>query len=138
MRRPPASELLAWTLVGAAIGVVAGFALGEVLGPSGRRGARDLFRGTSPKPGPRSAELVRAVRAALLLDPQLRELELEPLPAGPGVVELHGWVPNRATRARAVRAVSGVTGVDRLVNCLLVRGEDDTGTPFDAATDQPA
>jgi len=139
MRRPPASELLAWTLVGTALGVVAGFALGEFLGPVDRRRVRDLLR-PGPRPGPalRPAELVRVVRAALEGDATLRALDLLPIAAGPGAVELHGWVPSRAVRTRAVRAVGAVAGVDRLVDCLLVRGEDDFGTPADPATGRPA
>jgi len=139
MRRPPASELLAWTLVGTALGVVAGFALGEFLGPVDRRRVRDLLR-PGPRPGPalRPSELVRVVLAALERDATLRTLDLRPIAAGPGVVELHGWVPSRTVRTRAVRAVGAVAGVDRLVNCLLVRGEDDFDTPADPATGRPA
>ena len=43
----------------------------------------------------------------------------------PGVVELHGWVPSRAIRARAARVAAQVPGIERVVNCILVRGEDD-------------
>jgi hypothetical protein len=43
----------------------------------------------------------------------------------PGTVELHGWVPTRAVRATAARIAAKVTGIDRVVNCILVRGEDD-------------
>jgi len=83
------------------------------------------------------AETARAARRALLGDAQLSQLGLEPIAVGPGVVELHGWVPSRTLRARASRIVAAVPGIDSLVNCLLVRGEDDASAPLDV-TDQPA
>jgi len=139
MRRPPASEILAWALVGTALGVAAGFVLGEILGPVDRRRVGNLFRPAQPPvPRLRPAEMIRAVQAVLRQDTALRELHLSPLPAGPGVLELHGWVPSRAVRARAARAVGAIPGVDRLVNCLLVRGEDDADTPLDPASGRPA
>jgi hypothetical protein len=139
MRRPPASEILAWTLVGTALGVAAGFVLGELLGPVDRRRVGRLFQSArGPTPGLRPAELVRAVQTVLRQDAVLRELELRPLPAGQGVLELHGWVPTRAMRARAARTVGAIAGVERLVNCLLVRGEDDTPAPATPATGRPA
>lgn len=138
MRRPPASEILAWTLVGTALGVAAGFVLGEILGPVDRRRVSNLFRPVQRPVPLRPPELVRAVQAVLRQDGALRDLELRPLPAGPGILELHGWVPSRAVRARAARTVAAIAGVERLVNCLLVRGEDDAPTPAEPATGRPA
>lgn len=139
MRRPPTSELLAWTLVGTALGVAAGFVLGELLGPVDRRRVGNLFQpARRPSARLRPAELVRAVQAVLRQDTVLRELELRPLAAGPGVLELHGWVPTRAIRAQAARTVGAIAGVERLVNCLLVRGEDDAPAPANPATGRPA
>ncbi len=139
MRRPPASEILAWTLVGTALGVAAGFVLGEILGPVDRRRVSSLLQGARrPAHRLRPSELVRAVQALLRQDTTLRDLDLRPLPAGPGVLELHGWVPTRALRAQAARTVGAVPGVERLVNCLLVRGEDDTPAPVSPATGRPA
>ncbi len=139
MRRPPASEILAWTLVGTALGVAAGFVLGEFLGPVDRRRVSNLFQPAQrPTPPLRPAELVRAVQAVLRQDTTLRDLDLRPLPAGPGILELHGWVPSRAARARAARSVGAIAGLERLVNCLLVRGEDDAPTPVDPASGRPA
>lgn len=138
MRRPPASEILAWTLVGTALGVAAGFVLGELLGPVDRHRVRRLFQPGQRPVRLRPAELVRAVQAVLRQDAVLRELELRPLSAGAGVLELHGWVPTRAMRTRAARTVGAIAGVERLVNCLLVRGEDDTPVPATPATGRPA
>jgi len=140
-RRPPASELLAWTLVGTVIGVAAGFALGEWLGPLSReRTGRALRRATEPSTRTRltPAEAARAARLTLEHDSRFAGLELVPIGVGPGVVELHGWVPTRALRTHAFRLVSHTAGIDTLVNCLLVHGEDDAAEPALDVTDLPA
>ncbi|MBK7348973.1 MAG: BON domain-containing protein [Gemmatimonadales bacterium] len=141
--RSSASELLAWMLVGTAVGVAAGFALGEWLGPVGRRpAARAVPEGADleaePLPRPGAAETTRRAQTALAQEPALRELELTPIAVSPGVVELHGWVPSRGLRARAARAVAAAPGIDTLVNCLLVHGEDDTLPDTPDVADLPA
>ncbi len=142
MRRPSASELFAWTLVGGAVGLVAGFALGEWLGPVTLDSARSRLarKRDEDEESPRlkTAETAGAARLALERDSELRGLGLQPLAVRPGVVELHGWVPSRAIRARAARVVTATEGIDTLVNCILVRGEDDAPAPFLDVTDQPA
>ena len=141
-RRPSASELLAWTLVGAALGVAAGFVLGEWLGPiTPSRARRVLEGGRRPAEGGihlRAAETASAARLALAQDSDLAQLGLEPIAVGPGVVELHGWVPTRTLRTRAARIVTAAKGIDSLVNCLLVHGEDDAGPAPREVADQPA
>ena len=83
--------------------------------------------------------VVQAARGALEQDLELRRLDLEPIAVRPGVVELHGWVPNRALRARAARIASAVPGIESLINCILVRGEDDQGAATGiTVTDQSA
>ncbi|HMV31302.1 MAG: BON domain-containing protein [Gemmatimonadales bacterium] len=141
--RSSASELLAWMLVGTAVGVAAGFALGEWFGPIRRRpAARTTPDGAVPDaaslPRPGTAETTRRAVAALAQDPALRTLELTAIAVSPGVVELHGWVPNRGLRARAARAVAAAPGIDTLVNCLLVHGEDDTIPDVPDVADLPA
>jgi hypothetical protein len=145
MRRPPsASELFAWTLVGAVVGLVGGVALGEWIGPVNlRRAERGLARfrtGRESEPGIplKAAETARAARLAVERDTELRGLGLEPIAVGPGVVELHGWVPTRALRARAARVVTTADGIDTLVNCILVHGEDDAAHAALDPTDQTA
>ena len=142
-RRFSNSELLAWTLVGAAVGLAAGFAASEWLGPMDRTRTggtlRSLAGGPADAPPVRSGSLaLRAVRVALSQDPELAALELAVVAAGHGAVELHGWVPSRRLRARAARLAAAAPGIDSLLNCLLVRGEDDTGLPALASDDQPA
>jgi hypothetical protein len=141
--RSSASELLAWSLVGAAAGLAAGFALGEWLGPmsrqrlAGRLGADAA--GPDRGPAPSSiTETTRRAGVALAQDPTLRGLKLTPVAVSPGVVELHGWVSSRAERAHAARTLAAAPGIESLVNCLLVRGEDDTPDPAPDLADQPA
>ncbi|MDH4131714.1 MAG: BON domain-containing protein [Gemmatimonadota bacterium] len=124
-RRPASSDLVAWMLVGASLGLAAGYLAAELAAPlrAGRVPGR-LPGGTRPPAGSSLADLARA---ALAGDPALRDLELEVLPATAGVVELHGWVPSRTLRARAGRVVAATAAIRTVVNCLLVRGEDDLG-----------
>jgi len=142
-RRFSNSELLAWTLVGAAVGLAAGFAGSEWLGPMDRKRAKAAFRSlaggaTAGTPPPSGSTALRAVAVALAQDPELAGLELAVVTAGPGAVELHGWVPSRRVRARAARLAAAAPGIDSLLNRLLVRGEDDAGMPAFDTNDQPA
>ncbi len=139
-RRPSLSELLAWTLVGAVVGVAAGFAAAEWLGPAAKRRARAAGGedGDDGLPALRPGEATRAARLTLGADPDLAPLDLEVLAAGPGIVELHGWVPERRLRARAVRLLAGTPGIHTVINCLLVHGEDDAELSLSDATDLPA
>lgn len=137
MRRPSSSELLAWTVAGAVIGVAAGLVLGQWLGVPTPARARRVLSGVAAgfeRERLSAAETTRVARRALEADPDLSALRLEPLAVGPGAVELHGWVPDRRLRARAARRVAEAEGIETLVNCLLVRGEDDEVRPaLDAA-----
>ncbi len=140
-RDTSASELLAWTLLGTAIGAVAGFAVGEWLGPLDRARVNRALSG-SPRRGETGARLkaaatARAARLTLEGDPELADLRLEPIAVGPGVVELHGWVGSRRLRARAARLVAATEGIDSLINRILVRGEDDAAESREVA-DQTA
>lgn len=138
--RPSSSELLAWSLVGLGLGLVAGLTFGGWLGPVRREPRAEAPEGhVARESAPlRAAQAERAVRRALERDPELKGLGLRALAAGPGVVELHGWVPTRAMRTRAARLAGAVDGINTLVNGLLVHGEDDPAEPALDATDQPA
>lgn len=137
--RPSTTELLAWTLVGLATGLVAGAVAGAWLRPDPDR--------TEPTPSPEPSPSARPLRVAdasrvvldrLQGDASLQDLTLDVLAVGPGVIELHGWVANRAQRTRAARLAASVPGVTTLVNSLLVHGEDDYPTPVADADDQSA
>lgn len=139
--RPSSSELLAWALVGLGVGLVAGVGFAGWLGPGRPRDdAPSLdperpFRASRPL---KAAAAERAVERMLAGDPEFKGLELRALSVGPGVVELHGWVPTRGLRTRAMRRAAEVEGIESLINCLLVHGEDDPAEPLRDATDQPA
>lgn len=144
-RQLGAGETVLLAVLGAGLGVAAGFAIGSWAGrvtrtrvaSAARRLARPLTgeaeRAGTPR---RSGPLARAAHAALAADLQLAPLGLTCQPHGPAGLELHGWVPDRAIRTRAARLVRAVPGVETVVNCLLVRGEDDRDPlPTDDQTD---
>jgi hypothetical protein len=135
-------EIVGWTAMGVFTGLVAGFGLSEWVGATD---PRRLTRLMTPRPLPRpapalsAAATARAATAAFDADPTLCQLSLVVTPVMLGVIELHGWVPSRAVRAHAGRVAHAVAGVDRVVNSLLVHGEDDRGTPSkDRPTNQSA
>jgi hypothetical protein len=139
--RPSSSELLAWSLVGLGVGLVAGIGLAGWLGPNRPREDApnlDPERALRPPKPLKAAAAERAVQRALASDPDFKHLELKALSVGPGVVELHGWVSTRALRTRAMRRAAEVEGIESLINCLLVHGEDDPAEPHLDATDQTA
>jgi hypothetical protein len=139
--RPPVSELVAWSLLGIALGVVGGVALAGWLGPPTERPEEDStapVKRAEPARRLKASAAERAIEVALERDPELTSFELRALAVGPGVVELHGWVSSRPLRTRAMRLAAGVPGIDSVVNCLLVHGEDDPAEPVLDATDQSA
>jgi hypothetical protein len=109
---------------GFALGALAGWLLGEWTGGLSRERIAGYVGRRRPEavPGPPPRE---RIRAALQADPDLRELGLRTIPAGRTAIELHGWVPSRRLRARATRLAATAAGATRLIDCLLVRGEDD-------------
>jgi hypothetical protein len=142
VRKPAlsAGQIALWTTLGAAAGLLAGFALGEWMGGINagrlRRAARRIQREpTAGTLGP--AASARAAGAALAGESGLHGFGLEARPLSRGAVELRGWVPSRAARALAARVVRAVPGIDSVINNILVRGEDDRALALQA-TDQPA
>jgi len=121
--------LLAWLVGGVALGLTAGLAVSETLGEIAPARIKGLVR-RHRRPAPaRTGQLARLVRQAMRLDPGLSLLTLEALAVSARTVELHGWVNSRAERARAARVARGVSGVDAIINCILVHGEDDFNSP---------
>jgi hypothetical protein len=133
-------EILGWTLAGFGAGLLAGAALAALLGrgaPTRVRRALTSLRGPSPA-APTISAGARDVRASLDQS-DLRHFRIDVIPVRAGVVELHGWVPTRTIRSRAFRLASAVPGIDRVINGLLVQGEDDKGLkPVSNLTDQTA
>jgi len=121
--------LTPFLLTGAVLGLATGFVLGELFAG---RSPKELARAIRPRKtgGRRSPfDLTTDLQAALAraLGPDAQTLEL--VPVSRTSIELHGWVTSRRTRARALRTARDVLGSDiRLVDCLLVWGEDDTPT----------
>lgn len=133
-------EIIGWTLAGFGIGLLAGGALAMVAGrgvPARVRRAIGEWRALPPA-APTIAGAARDVLTAINAS-DLRHFAIEITPVKQGVVELHGWVPTRAIRARAVRMAAAVSGIERVINSLRVQGEDDKGLkPVPNLTDQTA
>jgi osmotically-inducible protein OsmY len=118
---------LFWLLAGAALGVA-----GRILWDRRRGGRRtdplhQTMRPRLPKSLSRAGISARLARQSLRADPALADLGLRVVPVSAGTVELHGWVASRGLRTLALRAVRETPGVERVINNLLVRGEDDLG-----------
>lgn len=122
------AELAIWSLGGLAAGFAIGVGLsayaGVVTRERVRRVAGDLRR---PSPTPRFGRSLMAAAAAQELgaDPALAGLPIDVRAVGARTIELRGWVPDRALRSLASRAVRRVAEIDAVVNNILVRGEDD-------------
>jgi hypothetical protein len=117
-------EVAGWAGLGVLTGLVTGFALSEWVGGVSRPRVKRLVT-RRQRPSLTAAACARAAAAALLADPSLRDLNLQASAVAAGVVELHGWVSSRALRTRAGSAARAVAGIDRVINSILVRGEDD-------------
>ncbi|MES2123067.1 MAG: hypothetical protein V4503_00110 [Gemmatimonadota bacterium] len=109
--------------LGLALGATAGFLLSEFFGGAATR----LLRGEAePRPAAGSvAELVHDALSALENDILLRECHLDVVPVRRFAIEIHGWVPTRKARLQAQRLVSDAVHPAQVINCILVRGEDD-------------
>jgi hypothetical protein len=140
-RELSAGDLLLWTALGAATGLVAAFALSEWVGDVNRVRVGHAARRLRQAPPTRLtiAASARAVEAALAAEARLAGLRIEALPVARGVVELRGWVPSRVARTTAGRCALAVPGIESVINSILVRGEDDHPRAGNAqATDQSA
>ena len=124
--------LLGWSIAGAALGLAAGLIVNETMGEVGPARIRGLVRQRRRVAPARTGQLARLVRQALRADPALAHLTLDALAVSAGSVELHGWVMTRAERTHAARVARAVPGLESLVNCILVHGEDDFNSPEDS------
>lgn len=134
-------EVLLWTALGVGSGLLAGIALSEWLGDVNRARVQrvaDRLRERGPTRLTASAS-VRAVEVALRADPRLEGLTIEARGVSRGAVELRGWVPSRSIRTAAGRTALAVSGIESVINSILVRGEDDRPSPGQPrAADQSA
>jgi hypothetical protein len=124
--------LLGWSVGGAALGLAAGLIVNETLGEVGPARIKGLVRKRRPPAPARTGQLARLVRQALRADPALSHLTLDALAVSARTVELHGWVETRMERTRAARVARVVPGLESLINCILVHGEDDFNSPEDS------
>lgn len=115
-------------LAGLTLGFAAGFLLrGIVGGVDGRRlqTLRAEVTGNFAGGRPLARAAVAAVQNALARETALAGIAFTVVAVGRGHVELHGWVPSRATRARAIRVAVAAAPDVEVTNRLSVRGEDD-------------
>ncbi len=130
---------LGWSLLGLALGFVGGVLTRDRLGTTVSRSPEGAPATTDSRPRRATAGTTRRmVQEALARDEAWQGLELEVSGVAPGVIELRGWVGDRLTRARLIRFVRALPGVDRLIDSLMVRGEDDRPGPSTDQTHQTA
>jgi hypothetical protein len=119
---------LAPVVAGLALGFAVGFLLRGAVGGVDRlrlQTLREEIAGEYPLSRRLAGAAVAAVRDALEREPALTGISFNVLPVGRGHVELHGWVPSRAARARAMRVAAAAAPDVDVTNRLSVRGEDD-------------
>lgn len=132
-------DALGWSMVGFALGVVGGLWAGGALGRVTRARISEGIDAFRAPDAPSPVALAQGVEALLAADPALAALALRVVPVTRGTVELTGWVPDRATRARTIRLAARVPGLVTLNDSILVRGEDDLpGPPILTLEDRPA
>ena len=133
-------QIFLWTTFGVGTGLLAGFALSEWVGGVDqarvRRAAQRLGHTAPVRHTP--AASARAVETALGAESRLAGCTLEVVPITRASVELRGWVGDRAARAIAARVARAVTGIETVINSILVRGEDDRVFPSKRVKDQSA
>jgi hypothetical protein len=114
------TELLGWMALGVSAGVTLGLLLGERL---------ETPRPRAPLPDDGhpsgAAGSSRTLQRSLADHTDFGTLDLTVRPVTPGVVELIGWVQDRATRAEVMRFARNLPGIDNVHDRLLVHGEDD-------------
>jgi len=125
------AQILLWSTVGVGTGLLAGFALGEWVGGVNQTRVRRVARRLEYSGGRHhtSAASARAVETALGAEPRLAGCALEVVPISRSSVELRGWVGDRPARTLAARVAAAVSGVETVINSILVRGEDDRVIP---------
>lgn len=119
------AETLGWSVVGFGAGLIGGLWAAGWLGRVTRGRLADEVRAFRTPAGTSAVALAATVQAALDADPSLAPHGLGAVAVARGTVELTGWVPDRKTRAAAVRVAAQVPGLDDTINSILVHGEDD-------------
>lgn len=124
-RHDARANLMGWTMLGVGAGLAVGLVIGERI--QWRwfcRRPDDLPDAPAGAP-PTIVQTVKAVRNALEQAKAFHALGITVRAQAPGVVEVSGWVDDRATRAQVVRFAQSVSGIREVLDSVLVRGEDD-------------
>jgi len=121
------AEIVGWSVVGFGAGILGGLLAAGWLGRITRGRLRDEVRAFGARHATSAVALAAAVPAAFRADPALAPHGISAVAVSHGTVELVGWVPDRLTRARAVRVANGVPGLEGAIDGILVHGEDDLG-----------
>src|SRR5690606_28174560 len=126
-------------LVGLGIGIAVGFLVGELFAGEGHRAVRRALRPLRrAKAQPHPAELTADIRETLtkVIGPDAQSVNL--VHVGRNALEIQGWVGSRARRTKAIRTVREALdpGI-KLVDRLLVWGEDDAATPVIPLREEP-
>lgn len=116
---------LFWLLAGTALGVAARILWERRQGGRLADPMHRVIRPRTPKALSPAGRAARLARQALRADAGLADLGIRVVPVSAGTVELHGWVATRALRTAALRAVRDTPTVERVINNILVHGEDD-------------
>ncbi len=123
------AETLGWSAVGFGAGLVGGLWAAGLLGRVTQGRLADEVRAFRAPESVSNVALAEAVQSALQADGDLAQHGMIAVAGPRGTVELTGWVPDRRTRARAVRVAALVPGLYDLINSILVHGEDDIAGP---------
>jgi hypothetical protein len=135
------AQVFLWATFGLGSGLLAGFAISEWVGGVNQTRVRRVAKslGHSSPVHHTSAASARAVEGALSKESRLTGCAIDVVPISRSSVELRGWVGDRGARTLAARIACAVSGVDSVVNSILVRGEDDRIIPGGKrVTDQSA
>lgn len=115
---------MGWAVLGVGTGLTVGLLLGEWL--EGRRlRHRPDDRPRAPAAARTIPQTVEAVRNAFDQHGEFDAPGVTVRALAPGLVELGGWVGDRATRARVIRIAKAVPGIRDVLDSVLVHGEDD-------------
>ena len=124
-RHDARANLMGWTMLGVGAGLTVGFVVGERLRWQRLRRRPDGQPHAPAGAPPTIAQTVKAVRNALEQAKAFQALGITVSAQAPGVVEVSGWVDDRATRSQVVRFAQNVPGIREVLDSVLVRGEDD-------------
>lgn len=119
------AEILGWSVVGFGAGLLGGLVAAGWAGRVTRGRLGDAIQALGTRGAPSVMDLAGAVSGAYQSDPDFAPYGLSAVAVSHGTVELVGWVPDRRTRALAVRKANGVPGLEAVINSILVHGEDD-------------